>query len=382
MRLRLPAHVLAAGALAAAALHPAEATAQNEPGRMARSDSATRGFVEITVTYPYSFAVLGHIRGGRDGTVNYLLNDVIDEASALRPDFIVLTGDIIWGEVQTVPTDANVVHAQWARVDSALAALGVPVYRVPGNHDINDVTTRRVYEERYGPPNRTVDLGDARLILLASGFMPEPGDERKHAFIRGIQPDSVRITWLRSQLDASRSDSASTFLFMHHLLWWEDRNAPWWRDVHPLLARDGVKAVFTGDYGPLKFSHTRRDGIDYYQSGLTPGPANLGLLRGHEWNRLLAAQFDSFLFVTVASADSVVIDVHTVGETASGDFTPELFREVHGGIDRPGAPGGRERLAALWANPRGRLFLVGVPVIALLAGLGLGAVLTVRFRQS
>ena len=343
------------------------------------ANANVRGAVDANVSYPYSFAVLGHIRGGDDGAVNYLLADVIREVRARQPDFVVLTGDIIWGEVQTVPTDPAVVHAQWDAVDSALATLGVPVYRVPGNHDINDRVTRRVYEERYGPSNRMLDLGDARLLLYTSGFLPDSGDDRKNVYIRGVTPDSGRIAWIRAALDDAPGEPV--FMFMHHLPWWEEQNAPWWQEVHPLLATAGVRAVFSGDYGPLKFSHLARDGIDYYQAGLTPGPANLDLLRNHEWNRLLAGQFDNFLFVDVVAPDSTAVTVHTVGETASGDFTPDFFRQVHGGIDRPPPPGGRERLTALWQNPRGRLFLIALPLAGMVAGLVIGgAVMVLRAR--
>lgn len=354
------------------------ATAQEPQTSGDTNAVAVRAPADHAVSYPYSFAVLGHIRGGRDGAVNYLLADVIHEVKSLRPDFVVLTGDIIWGEIDAVPTDPARVHAQWNAVDSALAALGVPIYRVPGNHDISDRLTRGIYEERYGAVHKAIDLGDARLILYTSGFLPDSNDTRKHAHIRGLQPDSARIDWLRDHLGGAAD--APAFFFMHHLLWWEEADSPWWRLVHPLLAASGVRVVFSGDYGPLKFSHMEKDGIDYYQSGITPNPAVLELLRGHEWNRILAGQFDSFLFVDVPDRDSVNITLHTVGETKSGDFTPALFRKVHGGINRPAPPGGRARLQALWENQRGRSLLIGLPLAGLVGGIVIGAGL-MRLRR-
>ena len=148
---------------------------------------------------------------------------------------------------------------------------------------------------------------------------------------------------------------------MHHLLWWEEEDAPWWQIIHPILVGGDVRAVFSGDYGPEKFSHMRRNGIDYFQSGIAPDPS-LGMLLGHEWHRVSAQQFDNFLYVSVAGRE-VNVDVRTIGEVSSGHFTPQHWRSVYGTIRRPGPPGGRERLRALLEHPKGRW--------AGMAGLGL-----------
>ena len=113
---------------------------------------------------------------------------------------------------------------------------------------------------------------------------------------------------------------------MHHLLWWEPDDGRWWTEVHPLLARAGVKVVFTGDYGPLKFSTTERDEVPYFQSSIEH-PVRLGMLQMNEPSRLLSAQFDNFLEVMV-SAEDVDVRVHTIGEVSSGEFTPSRHRAI------------------------------------------------------
>ena len=45
------------------------------------------------VRRPFSFAVLGHIRGDRDHKLNPKLGELLDHVRALHPDFVVLTGD-------------------------------------------------------------------------------------------------------------------------------------------------------------------------------------------------------------------------------------------------------------------------------------------------
>ncbi|MDX1745474.1 MAG: hypothetical protein R3324_06010, partial [Halobacteriales archaeon] len=42
----------------------------------------------------FSFAVLGHVRGSRDGGLHYNLDDLLEKVRAREPDFVVLTGDM------------------------------------------------------------------------------------------------------------------------------------------------------------------------------------------------------------------------------------------------------------------------------------------------
>jgi 3',5'-cyclic AMP phosphodiesterase CpdA len=311
--------------------------------------------------------------------LNWLFDEILDEVRQLDPDFAILTGDMIWGDVQSPQTDSAAVVAEWEELDRALRILEAPLYRVPGNHDIAGLVTRDIYHDRYGRLPQVADIGRVRLLLLSSAWIPDDDDTRKRVAIRGQQLDSLQVAFLREALaDTTAYDHA--FVAMHHLLWWEDDEAPWWREVHPILVAGGVRAVFTGDYGPAKFSHTRRDGIDYYQSSVSPDPT-IDILRAHEWNRVLAQQFDNFLHVTVADSE-VHVEVETLGEVSSSHFSPEHWRAVYGGIRRPQQqePGGRDVLRALLEHPRGRLAAIGGLALALAGGALLGVIVGRRFR--
>lgn len=317
---------------------------------------------------PLRFAVLGHIRGDADGP-SYLLDELLSEVRALDPDLVFLTGDMIWGDYHGDPVDTSLVAAEWRHLDSALASLDVPVHRVPGNHEIADVVARDLYESRYGLPPRAFDVGGVRFVLLASAWIPEDGDAGRHRFIRGVPIDSAQVGFLRDALDPS-DDYEHAFVLMHHLLWW-DEDAPWWRDVHPLLVRGRVRAVFSGEYGPMKFSHMERDGVRYVQSSVE-GRVGLPILRALESSRLLSQQFDNFVLVTLDDPDGAEVDIEieTVGEVSSGHFTPQRWREIHESEDA----GLLAALVRFWADVRSprRLVLLGG---ALLAALGLGVLL-------
>jgi 3',5'-cyclic AMP phosphodiesterase CpdA len=349
--------------LAATPLAASAATRGGE-GPQSRSDTLT-------------FVVLGHLRGDRTLELHYLLEELLSEVGELDPDFAVLTGDVIWGNPQQTPADRASVLAQWEALDSALARLDIPIYRVPGNHEISDQVTYELFVERYGPLPAAIDHGPVRLLLLNSAWPADEGAPR--AVTRGYDLDSAQIRFARERL-AEAGDSGHAFVFVHHLLWWGDAGSSWWREVHPELVAGGARAVFSGDYGPEKFSHTRQDGIDYYQSSIAP-PGNIEILRGHEWNRILAQQFDNFLVVRLAGTD-VEVEVRTIGETTTGHFTPDHWRAVFDGITRPPTPTGRDHLVAVWERPKGRLAILGGLGLAGIGGLVIGLLIASRRRRA
>ena len=274
----------------------------------------------------FSFVVLGHIRGDENGRVSPLLDELLTKVRVLAPDLVFLTGDMIWGDVHAEVANADLIKGDWQRLDNELNKLGIPVYRVPGNHDINDLVTRDIYFARYGELPQAFTFRDTRFILLNSSWVPQENESLslKRRYTRGKQLGPEQIEFLRKELSGSRHDHI--FLFMHHLLWWHDEEAAWWQDVHPLMVGRNVRAVFGGDFGPMKFSHLRRDGIDYLQSSIE-GVADIGIMRELNSSRLLSQQFDNYLHVTV-EGPRVNFEIKTIGEISMGNFTPERWRAV------------------------------------------------------
>jgi hypothetical protein len=327
----------------------------------------------------YSFVVIGHIRGDANGKVNSLLDELLRKVRKRAPNMIFLTGDMIWGDYNVGVPDADGVKRDWDRLDAALGQLGVPVYRVPGNHDINDPITRDIYFARYGELPRAFTYRGSRLVLLNSSWVPEGSQAPTvpRPYIRGKQLGPQQVEFIRNELsDSHRYDHV--FFFMHHLLWWHREEATWWREVHPLLIGKNVRAVFGGDYGPMKFSHMRRDGIDYVQSSIE-GDISVNMLRGLISSRLLAQQFDNYLYVNVDGA-VVTIDVETVGEISSGKFTPERWRAVN--AFEPPKKSLEERLWDVLGNPgsprRQLVVFASVIVICFLGGVMVARIWHIR----
>jgi Calcineurin-like phosphoesterase len=309
---------------------------------------------------PFTFVTLGHIRGKNDGKLNPKLGELMERVRAVRPDLVVLTGDIIFGDVQSDPADTAEVRREWNEVDSALATLGVPTLRVPGNHDISDLGTRDLWWGRYGRIPAVVERFGSRFILLGSAWIPADGDTRHQRIVRPEALDTAQVAFLRQEL-ARPGSWDHTFVLQHHTLWWDDA-APWWKDVHPMLARAGVTAVFAGDYGPMKFSHLTRDSVRYLQASME-GIMTLQTLQNFERSRVLSSQFDNFLVVKV-DGPSLEVGVETVGEFTSPQFQPAFFDSM---MPKPKPTGWRADVAEL-ATPRKLAALGGLVILAL--GLG------------
>ncbi|MDH3445296.1 MAG: metallophosphoesterase [Deltaproteobacteria bacterium] len=332
---------------------------------------ASLSATEIAVNRPFSFVVVGHVRGNSDGSLNPILDTLLAKIHKQKPDMIFLTGDMIWGGLGSAHQRPEIITQDWERLDGALARLDVPVYRVPGNHDLHDPITRDIYFARYGKLPQAFTYNGTRFLLLNSTFVPagidapprRQGSGGQQPYLRGKQLDPGQIDFIRKELSGEpRYDNV--FLFMHHVLWWHQEEAVWWSETHPLLVGRKVRGVFAGDVGPRKFSHVNRDGIDYIQSSIADIP--MENLRLHWRHRMIAQQFDNYLRVKV-DGQQVMFEVETIGELSSGQFTPQSWRKMH----KSGPPEVKPLLTRVWdliGSPRRLAALLSVIVICFLIG--------------
>lgn len=317
---------------------------------------------------PYRFAVVGHTRGGPEqGDLPLAqLDELVADLRGQRLDFVVLTGDLIYGDFNALysgdPVDADAVRADWDAVDAIFDRIGVPVHRAPGNHDVWDEVTRDIWIERYGPLQSSFAHGTSRFLLLNSCWYPSPGTTGRspEKYIRGIQMDTDEVEFIRREMDAAAS-AEHVFAFLGHMLWWHDW-AEWWTDVHPLLAAGPTRAVFAGDLGPWKFSHTERDGVHYIQSAVEYTEVPLQMLRNREGSRSITWQLDNYVVVAVDGPD-VGYEVRTLGTLTSGRYEPADYQNI-AEYDKGTF---RRRLANKWHTPD-KLFRG----VLLVGGLGFG----------
>lgn len=131
------------------------------------------------------------------------IETIVDQYSDTGyPTAILLTGDVVWDNMEFLP-----------RVKSAFEALGVPVYAVIGNHDHD----RRVkgserekeghYVETYGERYYAFTMGDTYLFAL--------DNIRYHRYENySLDVDRKQLRWLKKQMRSVPED-ARVAILMH-----------------------------------------------------------------------------------------------------------------------------------------------------------------------
>ncbi len=140
----------------------------------------------------------GVLAMGRVDTAGHLARAVA-HITALRPapDVVLVTGDLV---------DAGMAE-EYAHLRELLAPLAMPVYLIPGNHDLRDPLRATFADHRYLPHDGflqyAVDSGLVRLIALDTLTPGAPHGELCER----------RLNWLEQRLAES---DRPTILFMHH----------------------------------------------------------------------------------------------------------------------------------------------------------------------
>jgi hypothetical protein len=206
-----------------------------------------------------------------------LLNTVTEKIIAAKPRFVIVPGDLS-------KDGEEAVHLAFATAMEKFAAAGIPVYVIPGNHDVNNpdavkyegdrainvasVTPERfaaIYEKcGYGA---AIDRDPHSLAYLAE---PEPGlwllaldscrwdlglgEGREHV---GGSVTRERLDWIRKILERARGEHKAVLAVMHHGV---VEHFPGQKKQFPdyvvedndafsrMLAGYGVRAVFTGHF--------------------------------------------------------------------------------------------------------------------------------------
>ena len=143
------------------------------------------------------------------------LEMAVATANRLRPAFVVVTGDLV---NQTGNKDQI---AEYLRITSKLDR-SIPLYNVPGNHDIgNDPTPASIeaYRKRFGPDHYSFRSGDLVGIVLNSSLIHSPDKAR------ALYEEQEK--WLRAELERARDDRARHIVvFQHHPLYLQTVDEP------------------------------------------------------------------------------------------------------------------------------------------------------------
>ena len=246
------------------------------------------------------FVVSGDNRPtGRGAPLPRTVREIFSEIGLIRPDFVLWTGDTVFGYGDSV---AELRQEYKAFLDIA-AIGGAPVFNAPGNHEIHgdknncgNKDSEREFEQRWGNLYGSFDYAGMHFIALDSDQICQ----------ESIIPDT-QLAWLKADLEANRSASA-IFVFSHQEFFSsptidEDQG----RSHPPLDNRDAlhelfkgypVRAVFSGhEHLYYRESH---DGIEYVIAGGAGAPLYASADRGG---------FTHYVVVRVSKAGAITYDV-------------------------------------------------------------------------
>ena len=177
-------------------------------------------------------------------TVNFEM--AIATANRLRPAFVVVTGDLV-----NKPLDRAQVD-EFERIAARLDTR-IPLYRVAGNHDVENVPTPETiaaYVQRQGPAHYSFRQGPVVGIVLNSSLIHSPA--KAPALLE------AQRAWLEKALAAGREAGARHLIVFQHHPWFlkqadepdEYFNIPLERrrGYLDLFRRHGVTALVSGHY--------------------------------------------------------------------------------------------------------------------------------------
>lgn len=116
--------------------------------------------------------------------IQYLAADVLSEvAGDTIRKFGISLGDIVSDNLQ-----------DYSLLNSAFASIGMPIYNIAGNHDINydadeDRDSDETFEKMFGPATHAFQYADAHFILLDNVIFNGKKNSGGKSYIGGLRDD-------------------------------------------------------------------------------------------------------------------------------------------------------------------------------------------------
>jgi len=170
----------------------------------------------------------------------------LEEINLLRPDMVLLTGDLVFGDAYDY---------EYSVCRELLLSLRVPLFCIPGNHDghyhLSGEDGFDHWVDHFGPLYQSFEYGSSAFVCLNS--FDRPAEERRSVGVAipdwGGQVMDEQLDWLESELE--RLEGMATNVAMHHPL--ETFTGSGADRLRELFKRYGVENTFTG--------HTHQDAI-------------------------------------------------------------------------------------------------------------------------
>ncbi len=282
---------------------------------------------KVSADHTFSFVIIGDTRTGIE-----TFQKQIDEINLLDPDMVIDVGDMVPGYAKKPAK----IEAMWDEFDKIVSRFKVPLIMVHGNHDIWSPLSRKIYQRRYGKLYFSFDYKGVHFVALDSEVLDSNGKPTNRI-------SDEQIKWLKNDL-ASHRNSRATFVFLHKPLWQDMHVAKgagehWFKDVHPILVKYGVSAVFAGHVHKYIKCPTS-EGIAYYITG--GGGAEMGnnpaqgdfhhycllKVRNNAWKMAVIKPGSVFPDTIVTEQENMmfsagvsVVNIIAAGKPAAGELT-------------------------------------------------------------
>ena len=242
-------------------------------------DGAIAAPVRQSAVQPFSFVQLSDSHIGFNKPPNADARATFREAIAkvqalpVRPDFIIHTGD-----VSQLSRDQEFDDAE-----QMLKAAGLPVFFIPGEHDMLDAEGGKAFLDRFGKGSRgagwySFDHRGVHFVALVNVADLKPGGMGNLG--------AEQLKWLAADL-SGKSSSTPIVVFAHIPLWTVYADWGWGTDdsaqALKLLARFGSVTVLNGHIhqitqkveGRIAFHTARSTAFPQPTPGTAPGPGPL-----------------------------------------------------------------------------------------------------------
>jgi len=201
--------------------------------------------------HPVRFAIIGDRTGGHTPGV---YGEIIEEIERLKPDFVISVGDLIEGYID----NEDQILEQWDEYKHLRDPLTMPFYNTPGNHDIWDDQSEKIYLEQEGQPYYSFNHGKSIHFTIL--------DNSRWGDIDDF-PDE-QLEWLKKDLKKHRKFK-HIYVVMHQPYWYFTLANGKPDRLHDVFVEYGVDAVFHGHFHT--YFSGMYDGIRYTTIGSSGG---------------------------------------------------------------------------------------------------------------
>ncbi len=215
--------------------------------------------VSSILAMPVRFAIIGDRTGGhQEGIYEQIVSAVENE----KPEFVITVGDQIEGYTE----DTATLSQQWQEYKSVVSGLSMPLYLIPGNHDISTSSQLGPYLDNAGQPYYSFDHKGMHFVVLDASRW-ESGDSLP----------AEQLEWLAADLKQSEN-ARQTFVFYHKPFWYGTTTDGRPDTLHRLFVKYGVDAVFCGhlhEYFSGTYDSIRYTVVGSSGGGAEPGPTGI-----------------------------------------------------------------------------------------------------------